>query len=87
MFKQIWRLLSTIAAQKLLENVRKICLMIYQTQEKFPKIIASHFSTYSETIFHVDTPEIDRNQSQDMSDDISEPGKFSKNYSEPFEAY
>jgi hypothetical protein len=35
MLKQIWRLLSTIAVQKLLENVRKICLMIYQTQEKF----------------------------------------------------
>ena len=43
MLKQIWRLLSTIAVQKLLENVRKICLMIYQTQKKFPKIIASLF--------------------------------------------
>jgi hypothetical protein len=43
MLKQIWRLLSTIAVQKSIENVWKICLMVYQTQEKFPKIIPSHF--------------------------------------------
>jgi hypothetical protein len=40
--KQIRRLLSTIAVQKLIENVRKIFLILYQHQEKFPKIIPSH---------------------------------------------
>ena len=78
MLKQIWRLLSTNAVQKLLENVRNICLMIYQTQKKFPKNYCESFCAQSETIFHFGTPEIDRNQSQDMSDDISEPGKISK---------
>jgi hypothetical protein len=43
MLKQIWRLLSTIAVQKSIENMRKICLMVYQTQEKFLKIISNHF--------------------------------------------
>jgi hypothetical protein len=33
--KQIRRLLSTIAVQKLIENVRKIFLILYQHQEKF----------------------------------------------------
>ena len=35
------RLLSILARQKSTENKRKICLMIYQNQEKFQKIIPS----------------------------------------------
>ncbi len=45
------------------------------------------YQTKSETTSHFDTPEIDRKPAQDMSDDISESGKNSKDYSEPFEAY
>ena len=52
MLKQIWRLLSTIAVQKLLENVRKICLMIYQKQEKFQKIIPSRLK-HIERLFSI----------------------------------
>ena len=128
MSKQLRRLLSTIAVQKSLENVRKICLMVYQTQEKFPKIISSHFvhslrllsilarqkSTENKRkiclmiyqnrenfqkiipnrlkhmkrlFFDESVSKIDQQRLNYMSDDISEPGKISKNYSEPFKAY
>ena len=40
--KQNRRLLSTISVQKSIENERKILLIIYLQQEKFPKIIPSH---------------------------------------------
>ena len=40
--KQNRRLLSTISVQKSIENERKIFLIIYKHQEKFPKIIPSH---------------------------------------------
>ena len=40
--KQIRRLFLSIVVQKLTENVRKIFLILYQSQEKFPKIIPSH---------------------------------------------
>ena len=85
--KHIERLLSILAGQKSIENKRKMCLMVYQTQEKFPKIISSHFVHSLRLLSIFGTPEVDRKQAQDMSDDISEPGKISKNYSEPFKAY
>ena len=65
----------------------KICRKIYQAQEKFQKIISSHVEANLETTFDYCSPEIDRKRAEDMSDGISEPGKISKNYSEPFKAY
>ena len=61
--------------------------MVYQTQENFPKIISIHVEATSETTFDYCSPEIARKRAEDMSDGISEPGKISKNYSEPFKAY
>ena len=46
--KQNRRLLSTISVQKSIENERKILLIIYLQQEKFPKIIPSHWSKFED---------------------------------------
>ena len=46
--KQNRRLLSTISVQKSIENERKIFLIIYKHQEKFPKIIPSHWSKFED---------------------------------------
>ena len=81
------RLLSNVAIREWTENVPKTCRKTYQTQEKFQKFISSPFEANLETTFDYCSPEIDRKRAEDMSDDISEPGKISKNYSEPFKAY
>ena len=81
------RLLSNVAIREWTENVPKTCRKTYQTQEKFQKFISSSFEANLETTFDYCSPEIDRKRAEDMSDDISEPGKISKNYSEPFKAY
>ena len=44
---------------------------------KIPKNYFESFCAQSEATFHFGTPEVDRKQAQDMSDDISEPGKIS----------
>ena len=78
------RLLSTIAFRKWIETVRKICLKIYQTQEKSQQIISSHGEVNSETTFDYCSPETARKRAEDISDDIPETGKIPKNYFEPF---
>ncbi len=59
----------------------KICRKIYQAQEQ---IISSHVEANSVTTFDYCSPEIDRKRAEDMSDDISDTGKFPKNYFESF---
>ena len=87
MLKQIRRLLSTIAVQKSLENVRKISLMIYQTQEKFQKIISSHF-VYSLRLLSISARQKSTENKRKICLMIYQnQEKFQKNYSELFEAY
>ena len=74
------RLLSTIAFRKWIETVRKICLKIYQTQEKSQQIISSHVEANLETTFDYCSPEIARKCAEDMSDDIPDTEKIPKNY-------
>jgi hypothetical protein len=45
------------------------------------------FKVYWETTFHFSRPEVNRKQAEDMSGDISDPGKIPKHCSDPFEAY
>ncbi len=80
------RLLSTFAFREWTENVPKICQKIYQAQEKFQKILSSPVEANLETTFDYCSPEIDRKRAEDISDDIPDTGKISKNYSELFEA-
>ena len=87
MLKQIRRLLSTIAVQKSLENVWKISLMIYQTQEKFQKLISSHF-VHSLRLFSISARQKSTENKRKICLMIYQnQEKFPKNYSEPFEAY
>ena len=46
-------LLSILASQKSTENKRKICLMIYQNQEKFQKIIPNRLKHIERDYFRL----------------------------------
>ncbi len=70
--------------QEMDRNHVKICLKIYQTQEKCQQIVSSHVEANLETTFGYCNPEIDRKRAEDMSDVISDTGKISNNYLESF---
>ena len=61
--------------------------MIYRPRKKIAKHYSKPFKAYWETTFNESVSQVDRQCSNDMSDNISDPWKIPKNYSKSFREY